>query len=413
MSPTTHSIRKQISSKLYAAYNSILLLLSTKAARFFLAVLVTLFLLLVTWLGDKTTHSFGGEGMIMKSIHLLSLLTDSTAPGNDKFLNINISYDQQFTPINDEYGMPMGEINVTDRDKLSRFLEMVNHQPYSSIAIDIFFDPALITPADSLLFDKINRMDRVAVVRSAGSMPDDRIDPSKVAISDYNINIYDNSMAKYSFLSSDMHESLALKTYTLATSDKIDFSSPLVQSVLYLFIRYPLNERYRIDGTPNWYNLGCDILDVYDEASISQLIEGKIIIIGDYNVADMHDTYVGQISGPAIVVNAIEALYHKDYRIKVISFLGFTFLYLALSLFMAYGISIEVLWRKFNPSVRLVLNFINYSIILTAFEILLGIAWHEFHEMMWPALILALYSSFCRDLNTRYPLKIIKKESEK
>lgn len=379
---------------------------SGKIVRGVMAFIMALVLLFITWFADGLPYSFGGEDLIMKSIHIIDLIIPTQHKViDDKYLLINVSFDKELATKDDEYDMHIGNIAITDREKLYRFLELIEGSSYSCLGIDIFFDPDISTEYDESLFNQISKMDRLVVACHSDKMPENRIENSKVAFSDYNINIYDNGFSKFTFLSSKQGESLALKLYNLSSDNIIDFKSPVNQKNIYLYFRNPINERFSAEGNNNWYYLGSEILNVYDKETIQNLVDDKIIIIGDFEGDDMHDTYIGQVSGPTIILNGIEALFHEDYKIKITSIITLFIVFFIICIFLTYGITIDTIGWKLVPILKILIDFISFTVVITVFEIILGLTNHEFHDMMWPSLILTLYSIFCRKLNIEYPLK--------
>lgn len=383
---------------------------SSATARLILAGAVTGILLFSVWISDRLPFTFGNEAMTVKAVHMISMAAGNVDSGiPEGYLPVNVCYDRQLADVNDEFGFPMGTTDIADREKLARFLELLEGTQYSAIGIDILFDPDITTESDSMLFDRINKMDRIAVAASPADTPPSQIDASLMAESAYSVNIYENGFAKYPFTRIGK-DSFALRLFRLAGGD-IDFSSPLNQPHIFLNLRYPMQTRYSSDNDKNWYNLGSDILDIYDKEEIRDLVKGKTIVIGDYEDSDMHDAYQGPVSGPAIIINAVESLKRGDTRIRWWPAIALALLFLTASLCLAFGISADSIFRRMHPMLGFVVNLLGFSTVLLLFEYILGLTAGEFHDMMWPVLILSLFSSFCGQLNKEYPLKPFTKKS--
>lgn len=348
--------------------------------------------------------------MTVKAVHMISMAAGNVDSGiPEVYLPVNVCYDRQLADVNDEFGFPMGATDIADREKLARFLDLLKGAQYSAIGIDILFDPDITTESDSILFDRINKMDRIAVAAPSDDTLPSQIDASLMAESAYSVNIYENGFAKYPYIRKEK-DSFALRLFRLAGGD-IDFSSPLNQPHIFLNLRYPMQTRYSSDNDKNWYNLGSDILDIYNKEEIRDLVKGKTIVIGDYEDSDMHDAYQGPVSGPAIIINAVESLKRGDTRIRWWPAIALALLFLTASLCLAFGISADSIFRRMHPMLGFVVNLLGFSTVLLLFEYILGLTAGEFHDMMWPVLILSLFSSFCGRLNKEYPLKPFTKKS--
>ena len=79
-------------------------------------------------------------------------------------LFINVSYDKQLIEKKDEFGMPVGNIDITDRTKLLALLNILDStNQYRYIILDVRFEKGLDSEMDSALFSKIKNMKRIVV----------------------------------------------------------------------------------------------------------------------------------------------------------------------------------------------------------------------------------------------------------
>ena len=88
-----------------------------------LSLSIPTMMLLLLYVMDITDFSTEGEVKLLKYAHMLEIAIrpeEQAVP--DDVLFINISYDKELVPVYDEYGMPMGNIDVTDREKLWKLL---------------------------------------------------------------------------------------------------------------------------------------------------------------------------------------------------------------------------------------------------------------------------------------------------
>lgn len=393
---------RKYSSGIIKSANRLLKAISGRRERFYVALGATVIMLLLTFICDNIPHSFGNEDLMMKNLRLATRLAGhDTQPVPDHILAVNIGYDRQLTPVTDEYGIPCGEIDVTDRHKLLEFLNRIKDADYSAIALDVFFDKTMPAVGDSALFACINSMDRLVVPAHADAEVNPAIDKNKIVNGDYSINLLSNNFTKYRYRNSGAKPSMAAGLHMISSGKK---SLPLYErNTIILPLPIELESQYTQDGDKEWYNLGADILDSTTDEELRALVAGKTIVIGDYCLNDIHDSYAGNISGPAIVINALEALRKGHTRINPWSTLITVLFYFLITWFLITGMTVWKLigWQP-RPITNFILSFIGFSVVLSLLQILHFIVFTEFHDTMLVTLFLSFYSIFCQKLNDRY-----------
>lgn len=342
----------------------------------------------------------------MKKLQLASMLASGkTKPIPSDILPVNISFDRQLTPVNDEYGIPCGVIDVADRRKLLDFLYRIKDADYAAIAIDIFFDSGMPAEGDTALFKCINEMKRLTVpVHSDGTISP-LIDKKLHSNGDYAVNLISNNFSKYNFAGADGIPSMA-QTIFNDTHNVMDYKPGIFDNTtMILPLPVLLENSYTEEGDKVWYNLGSDILDVSTDEELRNLVKGKKIIIGDYCMNDIHDSYVGYISGPAIVINALTALEEGKAEINIWSILLTFTVYLVIAWFLIMNLT---LWKviRWNPSpiMNFILSFIGVGAILFLLQLAHFIIFSEFHDTLLATTFLSLYSIYCQKLNEHYTL---------
>ena len=164
-----------------------------------LSLSIPTMMLLLLYVMDITDFSTEGEVKLLKYAHMLEIAIrpeEQAVP--DDVLFINISYDKELVPVYDEYGMPMGNIDVTDREKLWKLLCAAERNgSYKYILLDIFFEKGYRTEYDSLLFDKIASMPRIIIPKHRDGELDDSILTAKAAYADYRSDIEESGFIKY------------------------------------------------------------------------------------------------------------------------------------------------------------------------------------------------------------------------
>ena len=111
--------------------------------RFFLRNLyssLTAFLFLfISYAITNIGVSFSGETEIIeRSNYYLGGLLSKNQPIPDSLIFVNVCYDKQLAEICDEDGFPLGHIDITNRESLLRFLDILaQRNDYKYIILDI------------------------------------------------------------------------------------------------------------------------------------------------------------------------------------------------------------------------------------------------------------------------------------
>ena len=79
-------------------------------------------------------------------------------------LFVNVAYDKQLIERHDDYGMTVGNVDITDRTKLKSFLETLQRTDgYKYVFLDVRFEKGFDSPEDSALFSLIKNMRNIVV----------------------------------------------------------------------------------------------------------------------------------------------------------------------------------------------------------------------------------------------------------
>lgn len=375
--------------------------------RIYVAVCATMFMLLSTYIGDYMPHHFGNDELTMKQLHLVELAIGKSKHNvPDNILPVNIGYDRQLTDFFDEYGIPCGVIDVTDRNKLLEFLTKIRESQYAAIALDVFFDGDITADGDSALFACINEMPRLVVPIHSDKCINQAIHFDKFANGDYMINMTSGNFTKYKFGGEDEIPSIAARLYRFADEDSVYFNYDLTDATIILPLSIGINTSYMEDGTKVWYNLGSDLLDIYSDQELSNLVKGKTIVIGDYCINDQHDSYIGSISGPGIIINALHALRMEKTKRNILSVIITSLVYILLAGGLIFNVSISRFFHlKQRPFLNFLLSFVGYGFLLWLLQALQFSLFSEFHDTLFVTLFLSLYSIYCQKLNEKYPFQ--------
>lgn len=375
-------------------------------ARIALAGFCAVVMLFLTWCSDRSAYTVGNEDVLMRHIYVASKLfgiPDRKLPS--RFLAVNVGYDRQLAPLCDSTMAYIGERDIANRYRMHDFLEAIKGLDYKAVLLDVFFDGDNPAPGDTALIELINSMERVVVPDDKSRRISPLLDRSKIVDGDYIVNVYEDDFVKYIFECGDDGSSLALRTYELALGDSTARKSVFSQPAIILPLNITMREQLNADGTQNWYNLGTDLLNP-DEVDVLPLrVKDRIVVIGDFVKRDRHGTYVGEISGSVIHINAIEALDRGLNRISFVEALLMGLSYFAICLVLILGSKI---WRRFRVRpgslLEYLLNFISFSVYLVIIEIILYLCFGKFHDTFLVAVFLSLFTLFCQQLNKQKSL---------
>lgn len=289
------------------------------------SILHAVFLVFATlWLLQQN-YTYGDERFVIRWSSIIKKMVfkiDDKPPRND-LLFINTSYDNMLIDRLDDDGFQIGNQVITDREKLSRLFEIMrnNNSNHRYVICDIFFkDPS---PYDSALYDNLKQVKNIIIPYHLGS-DNEIVEPIfniNKGFSDY--NIIEGSFLKYSLMQLDSLPSLPLKMYMdlynagFSTKGIISRMNgkPAFNTIIIDFkVRhYDINENLSPDPYP-YVNLG-EFMSLPDSV-IANTIKDRIVMIGDLQERDMHQTLVGNMPGVIILLNIFLTLKESENLIK-------------------------------------------------------------------------------------------------
>ena len=349
------------------------------------SLLVSLAITIFSYVVGNSIHPMAGEYAAQKQISdFRKFLGLQMGNVPDSILFINVCYDKELVPIEEE-GMPVGETPITDREKLLKLLTAAKEaNNYRYIFMDVLFDGLFETPVDSALFETILSMDRIIIPDHKGTtLADERL-YQKAANADYAVTWKQLTFAHYQFLHDDSIPSVALKMYAdrnhledygikphwggLWYTDK----GHLCKNGVTLFINISINgslldEEGQVRER-NYIYLGADLLDMDEVVPIKEQIEDKILVIGDF----------------------------KGDLVNWLNILIMFIIYTTVGTFYLRGASFQTLFA--NPWLGVLMSFLSTA---TLFMVIALIAfWHEIAFNMWvPATIYSLIDTYVQKRN--------------
>ena len=310
-------------------------------------VIATGFLFLSYFISNLNFPISGEKAILYRFELIKNYFFPQESTENDSILLIDVSYDKTPVKVTDEYDMPMGEIQITDRQKLLQLLqELKRKNDYKYILLDVFFGQKGRTPQDSALFATICSMPRIAIPCHSDEALADSSLTEKAGFADYTTTFKESGFVKYPYMS-DSGKSLSLKMYEDITGRTIDKhwliytdGYRLVRKSIVLTFDVNVTAPYDENGDKVLYYLGADILGNDENRGLlyefPELTKNKYIAIGAFNGDDNHSTYVGNVCGTLINLNAYFSLLHNNHVVSpwlaiILYFAFFILAYLTLT----------------------------------------------------------------------------------
>lgn len=347
----------------------------------FLAFIISVWVLLLLYLMNIINFSVGGEVEVLKYVHLIeSVLFHKKTVIPEDVLFVNTSYDKALVPVYDEFGLPKGNIDITDRSKILEFLRAADkNRKYKYIILDIFFEKKYQTEYDSLLFEQIVRMPRIIIPKHRDGILAHDMLLQKAAYSDYRTDVEESGFIKYPLfikneptLASAMYEEYFGKKFEYHRFYAIEDGKMIQQSLFPSLLLSNIPD-YDKDKNKIIFNLSEDLLSLNEYGMLDTLLSNKYIIIGSFYEQDIHATFKGSIPGCLIHFNVFRSLIEGKHHINV----GLVLFLLILFWIMSFNcISGKNLFNPKNKIVSVLLSWLSYSIVLAVLCIISYICFH-------------------------------------
>lgn len=328
-------------------------------------------LLLWLWISGFSVPLLGETTILKYAEAIKAMITDDDIATYylDETTFINIAYDKSLVPVNDEYGFPKGNIAITDREKLAQFLKFANiNKQYKNILMDVYFDPEITTPTDSVLFSLIASTPRLFIPKHKDALLPDSSILHKAAYSDYQITVSNSDFQKYPLFARG-ELSLAAEMYQQHTKHKLcegwitgsDNGRLMLKSMIPALTIGAI-PAYNAKGEKVIHNLGEDILATDDEFLLNALLTNKNIIVGDLTEHDLHNTFKGEVSGPILHYDTFLSLCLQKHIISP----WFIIILITCFSWMIYQIIYsETLIKVRSSYLRILITWISFSVILS------------------------------------------------
>ena len=372
--------------------------------KFILSILAWIVSMVILLCFHGCSYSFGDEETTLKQLRLLSLFANvetDTVP--NKYLCVSVSYDRELVDFYDEFGLKKGNTDIASRKSLYSFLKQLENADYKAIALDITFDIPSDSVIDSLLTSQINMMRNIFIVAPSDGYFKKHIDSQKQVQSNYYINFNEGNFVKYIYQYDDEpRQSMALQ---IAVSAEPSLASNPERASAILPLTYVADQHYSTGGVLNWYNLSEDILMILSSDELKEMCKDKIILVGDYEDRDIHDTYVGPLPGTVIILNAIECYTKGICDYGFFSIIVIAILLYIICLCISFDVKTAICRYIHKKWIRLTLNIISITVILFIIQTIEFYFSNHFHDFTGIAFWLAIYCWICEKLYSGNLLK--------
>ncbi len=373
-----------------------------------LSVLTSTVIIIFTYVMGNSGYPLPGETGALKQItDYKKFLGMQIGNVPDSILFINVHYDKMLIPY-EENEVPVGNMVITDREKLLQFLTKAKEaNNYRYIFMDVFFEEGMETEYDSALFSTIKSMDRLVIPKHKGSNMVDTTLYQKASNADYATTWQALTFSRYQYIHDD-DESVALKIYQdrfgstikkhwggLWYTDNGRLCQNSATLLLPIRITGSLLDEEGQARERNYIYLSADLLDLDEVMPVSEQIDDKLIVIGDFN-SDVHSTFLGSQPGSSILFNGYIALSQGAHLVNWL-YMGILFvIYIIIGLFYLSGHSFSSMCM--NPWLSIVLSFASTA---TVFLIIALVAsWFDLAFNMWvPTTVYSLYDTFMQKYN--------------
>lgn len=370
-------------------------------------VIATLWLL-------QQNYTYGDERFVIRWSSIIKKIVfkiDDKPPRND-LLFINTSYDNMLIDRLDGDGFQIGNQVITDREKLARLFEIMrnSNSNHKYVICDIFFkDPS---PYDSALNENLINLNNIIIPYHLSS-DNEIVEPVfniNKGFSDY--NIIEGSFLKYSLMQMDSLPSLPLKMYmdlyNASFSSKGIISrmngKPAFNTIIIDFkVRYyDINENLSPEPYP-YVNLG-EFMSLPDSV-IANTIKNRIVMIGDLQERDMHQTLVGNMPGVIILLNIFLTLKESENLIKplFLFILFITYFLISLDVFSDKNILERKYIRKLSQHRvgKFFVRLLKYMVYLIFASVIIYILYNIHINILIMAIYFKLVDSLLTKIRSR------------
>ena len=336
-------------------------------------------------------------------------------PPRERFLFVTLSWDKKLIEKSDADGFPIGYQPITDRKKLADFFSILAKKPdnHKFVICDVFFkDPS---PDDSLLVASINKVPNVLCSYHKGDDDQPEYPALNVprGLSDYE-TAQNGTFVKFKLVQNDTLRSLPLlmyeKIYRKKFKEGLWCDSLGGTPILNAFILDHRIRNFQLQ-TDTMYSriyFGEELL-MLPEEEIYAMTKDRIVIMGDFEDQDIHETVYGDTPGPLILLNAFLAIEAGDNRLSM-WFLVFILTGYTLVSFKCFSENDLIerwveKWSARSSFLGLALGVVSYALVL----IVMSVISYFLFNVHLTILLLALYMNFLEKAVKFFRVRIYEK----
>ncbi len=303
-----------------------------------------LLILTLCFMNCKYTPAGGAEVDFFRKIlgFKRAILSKNDLP--DKFFFIDVGYSRKLIAKHN------GNQDVADRYLLAKFFNVIHrlNNPQKFILCDIFFnDPS---PDDTLLSEEMKRVKKLIIPYRSTEIDEfhSKFIPSDIhrGFVEYTAADTSGTFLKYPLIkrqNGQYYKSVPLRMYEEihhATFEPGIFLSKIKNkfSLNALVVDFRVQENRPYHRLSELFTQEKNGQLAYPEQDLLKMIENRIVVIGDFSGRDMHETIMGNMPGPIILVNGYLALVYGDSFVS-----GYFLLFLFCCYFL---ISYNIFCRK-------------------------------------------------------------------
>jgi len=353
--------------------------------------------LLTTWLWSLPWFA-GDEKLMIKTTSAIKLNYRET-PETKDYAFINVSYDLSLIDKHDEYGFPVGTQVITDRQRLTRLMKIINASSKKPdyILCDIFFEKP--TEYDSALSEEMQKMDNLIISYHLDDMLQPRypiIRGVDRGLTDYVIGNVFEGVYKFQLYFNDSLKLTPLMAYSELEEVDSEVYGPFVRigswwTLNHFIMNYRLLQVDVMDQEAGFNPINLGELLLLPEEDAAAFLENKFVVIGDFYEVDLHETIFEITAGPVILMNAYWSLLNKDTKLNVFFFLILLGSFFFLSMLAIYP---EDLIEKYIKKrygkikwVQSITSFVSYLLFLVVISIITFL----FYNIHLNVFLLAVY----------------------
>lgn len=299
---------------------------------------------------------------------------------------VNMALDKQLVPVTDSvFGDTLGYMAVTDREKLLHFLQIASLSDYKYIFVDIRFERGISTESDEELFGLIASMPRIVVSTHRRTDDYEFVGgplSTKVAYADYRTTFL-SGFSRYEFLQNGC-ASVALQMYRDLCGGDIERHGIVYTSGGRLCnnMRFiPMDGvvpagSYGPDGEIRYPYLSSQIMELYTETELLDMMRDRYVIIGDFD-NDVHQTYIGNVPGASLSFEAYRVLAGGGHLVNWMCVAILAVINALVCLVVISDRKSAFLSRIKSPVVKFICTIVGWEAVFLVLKVLLFLVWGQ------------------------------------